>query len=263
MKSSPLPPELADPLSRAADRLGRFGRQTLYYESVASTNDVARSLADGGAPEGCVVVGETQSAGRGRLGRSWESPAGAGLYVSTILRPDASVVPLVTIAAGVALARGIETATGLRADLKWPNDLCLGGRKVAGILAEGTPRYVVLGFGINVIPAAYPPEVASRATSLEAERGQAVDRGALLVECLSALSAQYSNLRSGNESLVLDEWRTRAASTLLRRVRWKGADGADEAAVEGTAEDIDRAGALLVRTHDGVIRVISGEVTWL
>lgn len=260
MKSSPLPPDLAEPLNRAADRLGRFGRQVLYYETVASTNDVAAALAEGGAPEGCVVVGGTQTAGRGRHGRTWASPPRAGLYVSTILRPDASVAPLVTIAAGVALARGIEAATSLRPDLKWPNDLSLGGRKVAGILAEGTLRHVVLGFGINVMPAAYPPDVASRATSLEAEWGRAVDRGALLVECLSALSGEYAKLRSGTASEVLDEWRTRAAATLRRRVQWKGAH---DALVEGVAEEIDQDGALLVRTTDGVIRVISGEVTWL
>jgi BirA family transcriptional regulator, biotin operon repressor / biotin---[acetyl-CoA-carboxylase] ligase len=260
LKSSPLPPDLADPLNRAADRLGRFGRQVLYYETVASTNDVAGALAEGGAPEGCVVVGETQSAGRGRLGRTWVSPPRAGLYVSTILRPDANVVPLVTIAAGVAIARGIETATGLRADLKWPNDLALGGRKVAGILAEGTLRHVILGFGINVMAVAYPPDVATRATSLETERGATADRGWLLVECLSALSAEYAKLRDSHEAEVLGEWRSRAARTLGRRVRWNAADANP---VEGVAEDIDDGGALLVRTHDGVTRVISGEVTWL
>jgi BirA family transcriptional regulator, biotin operon repressor / biotin---[acetyl-CoA-carboxylase] ligase len=260
LKSSPLPPDLAEPLNHAADRLGRFGRQILYYETVSSTNDVAGALAEAGAPEGCVVVGETQSAGRGRLGRTWVSPPHAGLYVSTILRPDANVVPLVTMAAGVALARGIEAATGLRADLKWPNDLSLGGRKLAGILAEATLRHVVLGFGINVMPAAYPRDVSSRATSLETERGATVDRGLLLVECLSALSAEYAKLRESREAEVLGEWRSRAARTLGRRVRW---NATDTNPVEGVAEDIDAAGALLVRTNDGVTRVISGEVTWL
>ena len=260
MKSSPLPPDLADPLTRAADRLGRFGRQVLYYETVASTNDIAAALAEGGAPEGCVVAADTQTAGRGRLGRTWVSPPRAGLYVSTILRPDAKAAPLVTIAAGVALARGIESATGLRADLKWPNDLSVGGRKVAGILAEGTPRHVVLGFGINVMPASYPPDVATRATSLETERGASVDRGLLLVECLSALSAEYAKLRDRNEAEVLDEWRRRAARMLGRRVRW---NATDTEPVEGVAEDIDDAGALLVRTNQGMTRVISGEVAWL
>ena len=116
----------------------------LFYEAVPSTNDVAAALAEGGAPEGAVVLGEAQSAGRGRLGRTWESPAGAGIYVSTILRPDPDVMSLVTIAAGVALAQGIEAVSGLRPDLKWPNDVLIKDGKVAGILAEATLRYVVL-----------------------------------------------------------------------------------------------------------------------
>lgn len=206
-----------------------------------------------------MVVGDAQSAGRGRLGRTWVSPAGAGLYVSLVLRPDAAVIPLVTIAAGVALTEGIQAATGLRPDLKWPNDVLIAGRKVAGILAEGTLRYVVLGFGINVLPAAYPPDIASRATSLEYELGRAVDRGSLLVECLSFFAARYAELRQGERAGVVDAWRERAAASLRKRVRWEG-QGTE---VEGIAEDIDADGALLVRTLDGTARVISGEVTWL
>ena len=259
MKSTPLPPDLADALSAAALRLGRFGRQVLFYDSVPSTNDVAASLAEGGAQEGCVVIGDAQSAGRGRLGRTWVSPGGAGLYVSTVLRPDPDVMSLVTIAAGVALSEGIEAATGLRPDLKWPNDVLTGGRKVAGILAEGSLRHVILGVGINILPAAYPPDVAARATSLERELGRAVDRGSLLVECLALFAARYRDLRQGQRAAVVDAWRARAIASLRKRVRWD----AQGTQVEGIAEDIDADGALLVRTADGTARVISGEVTWL
>ena len=259
MKSSPLPADLADPLNAAASRLGRFGRQVLYYDNVPSTNDVAADLGDGGAPEGCVVVGDAQSAGRGRLGRTWVSPAGAGLYVSIVLRPEGDVIPLVTIGAGVALSEGIQAATGLRPDLKWPNDVLVAGRKVAGILAEGTVRYVILGLGINVLPAAYPPDVASRATSLERELGRAIDRGSLLVECLSSFATRYAELRQGQRAAVVDAWRDRAVGSLKKRVRWE----AQGTRMEGIAEDIDADGALLVRTPDGTVRVISGEVTWL
>ena len=187
------------------------------------------------------------------------SPAGAGLYVSIVLRPDADVIPLVTIAAGVALTEGIQAATGLRPDLKWPNDVLIAGRKVAGILAEGTLRYVVLGFGINVLPAAYPPDVASRATSLEYELGRAVDRGSLLVECLSFFASRYAELRQGQRAAVVDAWRERAVASLRKRVRWE----AQGIQMEGIADDIDADGALVVRTPDGTARVISGEVTWL
>lgn len=257
--SRPLPPDLADPVSRAAARLGRFGRQILFYDAVPSTNDVAAALAEGGAPEGCVVIGDAQSAGRGRHGRTWASPAGAGLYVSAILRPEADAIPLVTIAAGVALTEGIQAASGLRADLKWPNDVLIGSRKLAGILAEGTAGHVILGFGINVLPAAYPRDVAARATSLEGELGRAVDRGALLVECLSSVAQRYAQLREGLRAAVVDAWRERAAATLGKRVRWDSRG----TQLEGIAGDIDADGALLVRTAGGMARVISGEVTWL
>lgn len=256
----PLPADVAEPLARAADRLGRFGRQILWYQDVSSTNDIAASLAEGGACEGCVVAANAQSAGRGRQGRSWLSPGGAGLYVSAVLRPSADVVPLVTIAAGLAVSEGIEAATGLRPDLKWPNDIYIGGRKVAGVLAEANVgQYVVLGVGINVMPAAYPPEVAGRATSLEGELGRAIDRGVLLTECLSALTGRYTDLQERRVAAVIQAWRVRAAGMLRRRVQSHAAGRP----IDGIAEGIDEDGALLVRTSAGIARITSGEVTWL
>ena len=278
-RPEPLPDELAEPLGRAAGRLGPFARQILWYPEVASTNDLAGALAERGSPEGCVVAAHAQTAGRGRQGRSWLSPPGAGLYVSTVLRPAAHAVSLVTIAAGVAVAEGIQAATGLDPRVKWPNDVFLGERKVAGVLAEassglgirdsgfgvrdsrsgGQVQYVVLGFGVNVLPAAYPPDIAARATSLEGEVGRAVDRGLLLAECLSHLAARYAELQGGRADLVMRAWRARAGSTLGRRVSWDSAGGVRQ----GTAEDIDDSGALLVRTEAGLVPVISGEVRWL
>jgi BirA family biotin operon repressor/biotin-[acetyl-CoA-carboxylase] ligase len=256
----PLPADLSAPLEQAADRLGRFGRQILWYQDVSSTNDIAASLAEGGAAEGCVVVANVQSAGRGRQGRAWVSPPGAGLYVSTILRPTADVMPLVTIAAGVAVAEGIEAATGLRPDLKWPNDVYIGPRKVAGVLAEAiVAQYVILGFGINVLPASLPPDVSTLATSLEGELGRAVDRGLLLSECLSAFRRQYTDLQEGRGAAVIQAWRIRAAALLRRRVQ----STATGTAIDGIAEDIDGSGALMVRTTAGIARITSGEVRWL
>ncbi len=234
------------------------------YEVVTSTNDVAAQLAEQGADEGCVVVAEAQSAGRGRHGRAWLSPAGAGLYVSAVLRPRADVVPLVTIAAGVGIAEGIKAATGLDPTLKWPNDVFVGGRKLAGILAEagssatGVP-HVVVGFGINVLPAAFPPEVASRATSLEGELGRPIDSHLLLGACLDGLAIRYADLRSARAASVADAWRARAATMLRRQVEWHLGD----TFARGVAESIDDTGALLVRTEAGVVRVISGNVRWI
>jgi BirA family biotin operon repressor/biotin-[acetyl-CoA-carboxylase] ligase len=238
--------------------------QVQWHEWVGSTNDLAGRLAEQGAAEGCVVVAEAQSAGRGRHGRAWSSPAGAGLYVSAVLRPRTDVVPLVTIAAGVAIADAIQAATGLDATLKWPNDVFVGGRKLAGILAEAgsSPtgvQHVVLGFGVNVLPAAFPSDVASRATSLEGELGRPIDRGLLLNTCLDRLASRYGDLHQGRIMSVVDAWRARAAPMLRRRVEWE----AGHTRGYGIAESIDETGALLIRTDHGIVRVISGEVRWI
>jgi len=233
---------------------------------VSSTNDLAAAMAERGTPEGRVVVANAQSAGRGRHGRSWASPPGAGLYVSTVLRPPSHALPLLTIAAGIAVAEAIQAATGLATDVKWPNDVYAHGRKVAGILAEASSssdaaaiQHVVVGAGINVMPAAYPPEIAGRATSLEVELGRGVDRGLLLAEYLSALAARYQDLLDRRGDAVVRAWRARAASMLGRRVEWEGSG----ATREGVALDIDDTGALLVRTSAGAVRLAAGEVRWV
>jgi len=258
-----IPGEIDEALARAAGRLGPFAQRLSWHEEVASTNDVAMAAADGGAPEGSVVAANAQSAGRGRRGRSWASPPGAGLYVSAILRPPQHVLPLITIAAGVALAEGIEAATGLGPCVKWPNDVYAGSRKLAGILAEhgssAAGDHVVVGFGINLRPAAYPPEVAARATSIEDELGRGVDRGLVLAECLAALAHRYEMLRRGVSDAVLGAWRARAAQHMGRTVEWDEERGARR----GIAHDIDARGALLVRADDRIVRVVSGEVRWL
>lgn len=259
-----MPDDLATALAMAGDRIGVFARRVLWYPEVGSTNDVAGGLADRGQPEGTLVVADAQTAGRGRLGRAWASPAGAGLYMSAILRPPSHAIGLLTIAAGVALADGIYAATGLQPQLKWPNDVYLGGRKLAGILAEagasiaGVP-HVVLGCGINLMPAAYPPDVAARATSIETELGRSIDRGLLLTACLAALHERYQQLQARASDAVIACWRRCAVSTLGRRVEWD-ASGVTR---HGIAEDVDETGALLVREGTSRTRVISGEVRWL
>jgi BirA family biotin operon repressor/biotin-[acetyl-CoA-carboxylase] ligase len=262
LRPQPLPDEIAAPLAAAGNRLGPFGCEVRWYPEVPSTNDIAAAWADHGAPEGCLVVADGQSAGRGRQGRDWASPAGAGLYVSTVLRPAEHVLPLLTIAAGVGLADGIHASTGLAPDLKWPNDLFINGRKVAGVLAEATSSstgtWVVLGFGINVSVAAYPPEVTDLATSLAGEAGVPVVRGHVLAECLSGLAHRYQDLVDGRRRSVLDGWRNRATAMTGRRVQWSEAGGTRE----GVADGIDDAGALVVRTDVGATRVMAGDVRW-
>jgi len=277
--------DLRGPLAAASRRVRPFASPLVGYEVLGSTNDEAVVLAGRGAAEGTTVVANAQTGGRGRAGRSWFSPPGAGLYVSVILRPLAPASPvsapalaswsrLITLTAGVAVAEGIRTATGLPVTLKWPNDVVFSdgqaplivdprSRKVAGILAEasaagdGTP-HVVVGFGINVAPVTYPREIAARATSLEAEAGRPIDRAGVLVEVLAALATRYSDLQAGRASAVLARWRELSPSATGARVSLlRGGQR-----VEGTTAGLNDDGALVVRTAGGIDAVMSGEVTW-
>jgi BirA family transcriptional regulator, biotin operon repressor / biotin---[acetyl-CoA-carboxylase] ligase len=259
-----LPADLRRALDAVAGRLGAFAGRATWFPVLPSTNDLASRLADGGAPEGTVVVADRQTAGRGRQGRAWCSPPGAGLYVSVLLRPPARATGLLTLAAGVALADGIQAATGFPPVLKWPNDILAHGRKVGGILAEaGTAvravQHVVLGFGINISVAALPPEVARIATALETELGRPVDGAAVLAECLAALWREYEQLVAGAERATLDRWRERARPMLGRAVEWDR----DGRVLCGVAEDVDASGALVIRSGGGTERLIAGEVRWV
>ncbi|MEQ1757849.1 MAG: biotin--[acetyl-CoA-carboxylase] ligase [Vicinamibacterales bacterium] len=260
--SGSLPRHFSEPLERLADRVGVFGARVLWFEEVGSTNTIAVGLAERGEEEGTVVVADAQSAGRGRLGRTWASPPGAGLYMSVILRP-AETMPLLTLAAGVAAANGLYTATGLTVDLKWPNDLYCGGRKVGGLLAEsgraaqGKP-FVVLGIGVNVQRASLPSTVDARATSIEAELGRPVERGLIFAEVLAAVADVYATLARGGSAEVLGAWRVRAQRMLGRAVEWDEGSSVQT----GRAVDIDDTGALIVETAGGTRRIVAGEVRW-
>lgn len=271
MNPAPLPQDLASALELCRERLGTTAARVLYFDTIGSTNDVAASLAVDGAAEGTVVIADAQTSGRGRRGRTWFSPPGAGLYVSVVLTPSrASEAPeraisLLTITAGVALAEAVERVTGLGPAIKWPNDLLVERRKLAGILAEGVAqstaaglRAVVLGYGINVGTAAYPPELADRVTSLESELGRPIDRAGLCAESLASLTERYADLVSGRFDAILDAWRGRAFGARGARVEWDAVTGVRT----GITEGIDDMGALLVRTGDVVERIVAGEVRW-
>jgi BirA family biotin operon repressor/biotin-[acetyl-CoA-carboxylase] ligase len=273
LKSNPsdIPREFAAAIERARPRLGRLASTLLYFETIGSTNDeaVKPRAPSPQPPEGLVVVADEQTAGRGRRGHTWFSPPGSGLYVSVVLAPSTSVdaaraTTLLTLAAGVALAEGIEDASGLVVDLKWPNDLQVSRRKLGGILAEssgaGSPsETVVVGYGLNVRATALPPELRDRATSLESELGRVIDRHHLLGETLAALSRRYEDLIGGRFDAILDAWRRRAPAASGARVAWTTNAGA----VSGVTAGIDDLGALLVRVGDRIERIVSGEVTWL
>lgn len=259
-----VPQAVRDVLAWQAGRLGVFGRDLRWYAEISSTNDVAGAEARAGAAEGLVVVADAQRAGRGRLGRVWASPPGAGLYVSVVLRPPPDVAGLVPLVAGVALADGIDAATGLSPELKWPNDLTRGGRKLAGILAEagkgleGRP-HVILGCGVNIEPAAYPPEIGARATSLAGELGHACDRAVILAAFLASLAARYADLAEGRHRSVVQAWRARARHTFGRHVTWIVGATRREGLVRDVADD----GRLIVEALDGHPHFVTGEVQWV
>jgi BirA family biotin operon repressor/biotin-[acetyl-CoA-carboxylase] ligase len=289
-----LPRAFAEALESSRHRLGRLGSSVVFFSTIDSTNDIALAIARAGDCEGAVVIADGQAAGRGRRGPVWFSPAGSGLYVSIVLTPARARVDrdrattLLPLAAGVALAEAIDAMTALRIDIKWPNDLLVARRKLGGILAEAvsvplapaareplepeakltppgaaralnTIDAVVLGYGINVGPMAYPPELSDRATSLELELKRPVGRAQLWVETLAAMSRRYADLLDGRFDAILDAWRERAPASRGARVTWNTPGGLQA----GVTEGIDSRGALLVRVGDCTERIVAGEVTWL
>jgi BirA family biotin operon repressor/biotin-[acetyl-CoA-carboxylase] ligase len=264
--SDPLPPDLAAAFSAARARLAPLGDRVLYFNSIGSTNDVALSLAAEPGSDGAIVIAEGQTAGRGRLGREWFSPPVSGLYVSVVLRAPSAPVEvsratgLLTLTAGVALVEAVEAFTGLRGAIKWPNDVYVERRKLAGVLAEaaGGGERIVLGYGVNVTARTYPPELHDRATSLESELGRPIERWGLCVETLTSLSARYRDLLSGRFDAILDAWRRLAPASQGAAVRWNTPGGV----VRGTTAGIDDRGALLVRVGDRIERIVGGEILW-
>jgi BirA family biotin operon repressor/biotin-[acetyl-CoA-carboxylase] ligase len=250
-----------------------------WLASTGSTNADALELARDGAPEGIVVVADHQTAGRGRRSRTWVAPPGASLLVSVLLRPPADVAGAVTMAVAVAMAGAVADLAGVEPGLKWPNDLVVDDRKLAGILAEAdwpagaamsagwrapAPHErvpVVVGVGVNVSWPAPPEadELAETATALN-WLGADVDRADLLVAFLRRLDASYGELvGSGSPAGTMAEWRRRSA-TLGRRVRVDL--GPDD--VEGTAVDVTDEGHLVVETLEGARRTFAvGDVVHL
>src|ERR1044071_9812922 len=250
-------------------RLGRtkvIGRDIRVFQETTSTNDVGEKLARDGVKEGAVVFAESQTRGRGRLGRKWVSPAGKGLWFSVLLRPrlPPPAATRLTIAAATALARAIESRTGLAPEIKWPNDILVRGRKVAGILTElhaelDSVKYVILGIGVDVNPVAndFPGELRALATSLRIETGETVDRGGLAAEILRELDRDYALICNSRFETVADAWEERC-NTIGRRVVIHVGDRH----VQGRVESLDDDGALLLRTQHGLLeRVIGGDVT--
>lgn len=256
----------ADDLLARLPRKRIVGRDVQVFQETTSTNDVVEKLARDGVKEGVVVFAESQSKGRGRLGRKWVSPAGKGLWFSVLLRPPLrpAEATQLTVAAATALARAVQAQTGLAPDIKWPNDLLVNGRKIAGILTEMSAEvdrvnYLIIGMGVDVNQNAsdFPPDVRKIASSLKLASGQPVQRAELAAAILQELDRDYGRICAGGFPAVADEWEARC-TTLGQHVTVL----LGERRVQGRAESLDDAGALLVRTQHGRIeRIIGGDVT--
>jgi BirA family biotin operon repressor/biotin-[acetyl-CoA-carboxylase] ligase len=244
------------------DNLGtRFiGQRVIYYPSLPSTNDAAKEEAQKGAKEGTVIVADEQTAGRGRIRRGWLSPQGS-IALSIILHPEVAYLPSLIMVASLGVVHAVEKVTGLKAEIKWPNDVLIKGKKVCGILIESEVKgrrvdYAVLGIGINVnIKLSDFPEIQPSATSLSHELGEKVSRLELLRCLLAEIERLYLALPSGDS--VYREWRDNLV-TLGKRVKVSSV----ETTYEGTAESVASDGSLLLRQPDGSLtKIVAGDVT--
>ncbi len=272
----------ADVISESQIRKGLktaiLGKRIYCFDSLDSTNSFAKKIALEGCQEGTVVIADAQTSGRGRLGRNWHSQPGKGIWMSVVLRPELAPrdMQIVTLGASVAVAAALEKVMGIRAGIKWPNDVILNGRKVCGILSEMSSEpdrihFVVLGIGLNVShrEGDFPPELRDTAGSLasylesagEEERRKLVypfpDRNVIIITILFELEKIYSKIKNNSIEDILSRWKEYSV-TIGRKVKIFGKDGG----FTGRAIDITRAGELVVRCEDGTVKtVLSGEVS--
>ena len=245
---------------------GRVGCLIHYVEETPSTQEVARTLAADGAPQGTVVIAERQSAGRGRMGRGWHSPPGVNLYMTVILRPRIALaeVAQLSLVAGVAVAEAMETVAPGIVQLKWPNDVWLLGRKAGGIIAEAVTDQrsrlacVLLGIGLNLNLSAeqIPAELRDRATSVFIATGKRCDRVAVANSLFLRLHSRYMETETHGFAAVRGAWERYSALT-GKRVTVVDAG----TRLTGTVAGIDSDGALLLDTADGQRRIVAGDVT--
>jgi BirA family biotin operon repressor/biotin-[acetyl-CoA-carboxylase] ligase len=250
-------------------RLGKtrvIGRDIQVFQETTSTNDVIDRLARDGVSEGVVVFAESQSKGRGRLGRKWSSPAGKGLWFSMLLRPRIRLdeATRVTVLCATALRRAIQEYAGVQINIKWPNDLLFNAKKLAGILIElnaelDQVKYLVVGIGVdvNLTASDFPTELRDQATSLREATGTLVNRAELAVGIMRELDNDYERLSAGHFPQIADEWE-KHCQTLGQDVVIRA--GPNQ--LRGRAESLGEDGALLLRTEHGrVERIVGGDVS--
>lgn len=240
------------------------GRNLLFHQKVDSTNNLAKLEAEKGAPHGTVIVADTQTAGRGRRGRYWLSPPGVSLYFTIVLRPQLQPgqASMLTLVMADAVGRAIERVTGLKAGIKWPNDIVVNGRKVCGILTEMSAErdcihYAVIGVGTNILHQDFPPETAVKATSLEDEGDAPVSRSYLLAEILTEFEADYGKfISAGDLTPLLSGYE---GMLVNRDAEVKVLDPKGE--FTGVARGITPQGELKVEKEGQIVLVYAGEVS--
>jgi BirA family biotin operon repressor/biotin-[acetyl-CoA-carboxylase] ligase len=243
----------------------QIGKKVHFFSNVDSTNTAAFRLALNGASEGEVVVVESQTAGKGRMGRQWESPSGVNIYLSIILRPPfpPSKIPLITLMTAVACAEAIEEVAGVLPAIKWPNDLLLGEKKIGGILTEADMEmdkinFIIVGIGINVnMPrSAFPPSIRDTATSLQEVLGKQVSRVTIIQTLLQKFELWYTRFKEGRGKEIKRRWEE------LSQIRGKHVSVAFMGEmVQGMALEIDADGALLIQEAGGAVkRIVAGDV---
>jgi BirA family transcriptional regulator, biotin operon repressor / biotin---[acetyl-CoA-carboxylase] ligase len=244
----------------------RIGRRLVCLPETTSTNADAFRLAEGGAEEGTTVIADAQSGGKGRRGRVWSSPSGVNLYCSVVLRPEIMPheAPQLTFLSAVAVARAIEGTTALKPEIKWPNDVLIDGRKVAGLLNEMSAEtdginFVILGIGVNLnmTRAQFPDDLRTPATSLLQEQGLPVNRARFAAAMLGELDRLYTDFLQHGFGPVREEWQLRCCANGREVVVTEG--GLE--AARGKFQGIDGDGALLLQSSDGAVeRILSGDV---
>ena len=256
-------------LEQLSPRTRWLGRRLDVHRQVDSTNRIAEELAREGAPEGSLVLADAQSAGRGRLGRSFFSPGGRSIYLSALLRPSEppEEVHLYIFVAALAVATAVRGFVPSQVDvsIKWPNDVLLDGLKTSGInlpaqIENGRVTSAVLGIGVNVNVGEeeFPPELRGLATSLRIASGTPVDRVTFAEALIEGLEREIDRFRSEGFAPVLDDW---GKFFRMRGLRVRVGGPAVRQEIEGTVEGLDPHGALLLRTDGGTKRVLAGDVT--
>lgn len=245
---------------------GPLGKKIVFLDKTPSTNDLAMSLAEEGAPYGTVVIADSQSRGKGRMGRRWLSQPKSNIYMSVIIRPKLAPrdAPLLTLLTAVSCALAVGRLSSVDVSIKWPNDLMVGAKKLGGILLETRSEpdrvlYAVLGIGINVNQNNFPKELSSKATSLRLKAGKKFSRTELIAEVLTETGAWLKLFEKEGRDAVIRKWRA-LNCTLGKKVKVTTGEGT----VTGLAADIDAEGRLVVKTRDGKkVKVVSGDLATL